>query len=595
MKGIKFLFIIGICVSVNVHAADEIIVTPGRYAQPLREVVPSVIVIDRETIERSQSVAITDLLRWHAGIDIGRTGGIGQQSSAFIRGANSNHTAVLINGIKMNAATTGAAALEMINTSAIERIEIIKGPRSTVYGSEAISGVINIITTNDELDTKVAVHASRGRYSTSNQGIAVSYAGTDTTGDFSFNRLRSDGFPTTTSSSTDHGHDNDTADINVKTKFGMGELAVSYWQAEGNTEYDSFGVDLDHDRKNGVFNAFVNLSFSDHWQSSFSLSRIKDEIRQNQMNFLDNKDFSFTDRYVYEWKNDISLNNALYIFGMSATDEDTESLSFGTSYKEDTDIYSIYLHTKRIQDKHSLFSSTRYTKHEDFDESITWNVEYGHNFSKQAKLFTSIGTGFTAPNSNARFGFGGNPNLREETSRSIEVGASYAFNPTTQLSIRGYENKFSDLIETILIGPGEFIFENRNVAEARARGIELAWQHQTTNWDFNIEAIVQNPKNETDDSPLLRRAKRSFSGSVLYDYRQFFALVNGLVTSTRRDFGDVVLPGYGLVDVSAGINFANATFSIKIENLFDKEYELASGFAAPGQSVFAELRVKLAQ
>ena len=124
----------------------------------------------------------------------------------------------------MNSATTGAAALETINVSVIERIEIIKGPRSTVYGSEALGGVINIITTTDETEDLAAVHFSHGRYSTTQKGIDLKIANDYVLGDFSFNQIDTDGFPAATASDTDHGHDNDTLDLNLKTSFGKTKL-----------------------------------------------------------------------------------------------------------------------------------------------------------------------------------------------------------------------------------------------------------------------------------------------------------------------------------------------------------------------------------
>ena len=576
--------------------SDEVVVIPARQSQPLDEVIPSVIVIDRETIERTPSADVADLLRWYAGVEIGRTGGYGQQTSVFVRGANSNHTAVLINGIKMNSATTGTPALEIINTSVIERIEVIKGPRSTVYGSEALGGVINIITTTDEVKNNAAVHFSRGRYSTTEQGIDIKIANDYVMSDFSFNRFDSDGFPAATKSNTDHGHDNDTFDINIKTTLGKTNWKFGYWQAEGNTEYfDGFSTDLDQDRKNDVLNATFDLSVTGKWFSSLSISKIRDEIRQNQMNFLGNEDFAFTDRIVYDWKNDISIIDNIFSFGISKTEEDAESLSFNTRYKENTDNYSMYANQQFNFGKHSIFGSTRYIDHDDFGDETLWNAEYGYQLSNQSRLFASVGTGFRAPDSNARFGFGGNPDLKEETSRSIELGASYDFNRNTGLSIRAYENKIENLIETIEVIPDSSVFENRNVSEARIQGLELKFQHQSNYWDVNLEGTLKNPLNETDDSPLLRRAKRSLNGSLAYKHDKYFVQLNGLLSSERRDFGDVELSGYGLVDISAGVYFPHATFSVKMGNLLDKDYELASGFNSPGQSVFAELRINFTE
>ncbi len=576
-------------------AMDEVVVTPTRYYQSVEEIVSSVIVINRETIDRTPAADVADLLRWHAGVEIGRTGGIGQQTSVFVRGTNSNHTAILVNGIKMNSATTGAPALELINTSTIERIEVVKGPRSTVYGSEALGSVINIITTTEEIENDAALHFSNGRYSTTEQGFDFKIANDYAIGDFSFSRIDSDGFPTTSESNTDHGHNNDTVDINVKTKLGKMGLGFGYWQAEGNTEYDGFGIDLDQDRKNDVLNTTLELPLTENWNSNLSISKIRDEIRQNQMNFIGDEDYAYTDRVVYDWKNDIKIVDNIFTFGISKTEENAESLSFGTRYKESTDTHSLYINQQLNIGKHDIFASTRYVDHEDFGDETLWNAEYGYQLTKKAKLFASFGTGFRAPDSNARFGFGGNPDLKEETSRSIELGMNYNFNQLNKFSFRAYENKIEDLIETILIDPGTFTFENRNISDARIQGVEFRFQHESNQWSANLEGSLKTPRNESDDSPLLRRAKRTLNGTLVYSHDKYYVQLNGLLSSERRDFGDVNLSGYGLMDLSVGINFPNATFSVKVDNLLDKDYELASGFNTPGQSVFAELRINFTE
>lgn len=591
MKYTFYLLPVLLGFNTSLLAMDEVVVTPARYSQSIEEVVTSVIVINRETIDRTPAADVADLLRWYAGVEIGRTGGIGQQASVFVRGTNSNHAAILINGIKMNSAATGAPALEIINTSAIERIEIVKGPRSTVYGSEALGSVINIITTTEEIENEAVAHYSRGRYSTTEQGFDFKVANDYMIGDISFNSIDSDGFSATSTSNTDHGHDNDTVDVNLNTKLGKVGLKFGYWQANGNTEYDSFGVDLDQDRKNDVLNTALGLPVTENWYSSISISKIRDEIRQNQMNFLSDEDFSFTDRIVYDWKNDLTILDNVFTLGVSKTDENAESLSFGTRYKENTDSYSLYANQKISVGKHSLFGSTRYVDHDDFGDETLWSAEYGFQLSKKTKMFASIGTGFRAPDSNARFGFGGNPDLKKETSRSVEMGVGYDFNPFNSLSIRAYENKIENLIETIEVIPGSFMFENRNVSDARIQGVELSFQHQSNHWNLNIGGSLKNPRNESDDSPLLRRAKRSLNGTLVYNYDKYYLQLNGLLSSERRDFGDVDLSGYGLVGLSAGIKLPNATFSVKVDNLLDKDYELASGFNTSGQSVFAELRI----
>ena len=580
-----------LCMNALSYAVEEVVVTPARYSQSVKEVVPSVIIINREMIRRSPSLDIAGLLRWHAGLEIGRTGGIGQQTSVFIRGTNSNHSTVLINGIKMNSATTGSGALGMINTSVIERIEVVKGPRSTVYGSEAVGGVINIITADSGLGRSADLRVTHGRYATNGQSMNLSYGNDRASADLSFSKLDTGGFPARAESNSDHGHDNETFDVNIRAKAGAGELVFGFWQADGNTEYDSFG-DLDQDRKNNILKAGLTLPVTENWLSTLSISRVKDEVRQNQANFLGDRDYAYTDRVVYDWENSFKLYDNVLVFGVSLAEEGTDSLSFGTSYREDTDIYSVYLNEQFVHDRHSLYTATRYTNHEDFDDAMTWNLEYGYSLADKTKLFASIGTGFRAPDSNARFGFGGNPDLKEETSRSIEAGIRYDMNAFSTMSLRVFENKIDDLIETVAIDPENFIYENRNVETARTRGLELTFSHQSGPWNLSLEGIIQNPRNETQGTRLLRRAKRTLAGSLAYTREKYFVQLNGLATSERRDFGGVSMSGYGLIDISAGYHFPYVTLALKAENLLDKEYELAAGYNQPGQSIFAEFQFK---
>lgn len=589
----KLILLFIFAISLNIHAAEEVVVTPARFNQSTEDIVPSTIIIDRETIERSSSADLADLMRWYAGLDIGRTGGPGQQTSVFVRGTNSNHTAVLINGVKMNSATTGAPALEMIDPENIERIEIIKGPRSTVYGSDAIGAVINVITKISEPEKSASLNISSGRYSTQEKGVALAYGDNAVLGNFSYNQFTTDGFPATTSSNTDHGHDNDTVSFNIDAKIRSSKITFGFWQADGNTEYDGFGSNLDQDRKNKVISSSVILPLSETWQSTLLASLAEDEVNQNQDNFLGDEDFANTKRYVYDWKNKIEYENSILNFGLVKTVEDTESLSFGTGYDESTNEYAAYLQNQFNLEKHFLYASTRYTDNDDFDDSVTWNIEYGYDVTVKTMLFASIGTGFRAPDSNARYGFGGNPDLNEETSRSIEAGANYSLTENTRLSIRAFENKIEDLIETILVDPAAFTFVNQNVEDARIRGFEVSFLHNYKDWYVRFDGISQDPDNETDDSRLLRRAKRTLTSLISYNKEDIFVQISGLLTSDRMDFGNNRLAGYGLLDVSVGYSFPYADLTFKVDNLFDKDYELASGFNTPGQSLFAELRLKV--
>ena len=155
---------------------DEIVVTATRMPIARDRALAPMIVIGRDEIERSLALDLAELLRFHAGLEVARNGGPGQPASLFIRGADSNHTLVLVDGVKINPGTLGGAALQNISADLVERIEIVKGPRSSLYGSEAIGGVVNVIT-REAGGRQLTASAGGGRYGTREAAVSTDFAG----------------------------------------------------------------------------------------------------------------------------------------------------------------------------------------------------------------------------------------------------------------------------------------------------------------------------------------------------------------------------------------------------------------------------------
>ena len=226
---------------------QQLVVTATRSEQALERTLAPILVIDREEIELSEALDVADLLRFHAGLEIARNGGPGQATSVFVRGTDSNQVLVLVDGIKINPGTIGGAPFQNIRPEMIQRIEVVKGPRSSLYGSDAIGGVINIITRTAD-DTQFSAGAGGGRYNSWDASASFSASGKRGGVRAMFSRFDTDGFPTRTNSNIERGYDNDTIQLGADTTLGQLGLSTNVWQSTGTSEYlDFFGAPLSQD------------------------------------------------------------------------------------------------------------------------------------------------------------------------------------------------------------------------------------------------------------------------------------------------------------------------------------------------------------
>lgn len=593
-KKITLISLLYAAIGSALHAADDaaILVTATRTAQIADQTLAPVIVIERDVIERSAAVDVADLLRLHAGLDIGRNGGAGQPASLFLRGAESNHTLVMIDGVKINPGTIGGAALQNIRPDLIERIEVVKGPRSSLYGSDAIGGVINLITRRAAEGARGYFAFGAGRYGTRSHDLGVHFGDGTSRAGIDASAYATDGFATRQDASEARGHDNLSFNLYAGREFGPLDVELRRWQSAGNTEYfDFFLTPLDQDFRNTATSLALKAAPRDAWVSTLRLSQASDEIDQNQ-----GDDFAHTRRNQLDWQNDVQLDaRQLLTAGLMLSREKASSSVFGTGFDEATDVNAVYLQDDIKWGAHHLLLAGRHTDHDSFGGHGTWNVEYGFELSPATRFTAAAGTGFRAPDATDRFGFGGNPDLKPETSRNLEVGARQRIGQRQTVAVNLFDNRIEDLIEFTdpdgFLGPIQGA--NQNVEEARIRGVELSYALNLQPVSLRVEGIVQDPKNETSGEPLPRRAKRSLTTSLVYEQAAYQLGADLILQSERKDsaFSDTYNAGYGLVNLSAQWRVQKDWRLIgKLENAFDKRYELADGFNSAGRAVFIEAR-----
>jgi len=572
---------------------DTIIVTATRTPQTLSETIAPIIVIDRDDIERSQALDAADLLRFHAGIDIGRNGGPGQVTSIFIRGTESNHTLVLVDGVRINPGTIGGAAIQNIHPDLIERIEIVKGPRSVLYGSNAIGGVVNIITRrNKGSGTQSFAHFSSGSYNTKQGSVGLHHNASAWRLGLDLNLLDSDGFPTRQESTLDRGYNNRSINAYAGTTVNSLDIELSHWLSDSNTEYLDFSLSpLDQDQTNSATTLKLGYTGIENFTSTAIVSLVTDDIEQNQSN-----DFVQTNNVIVDWQNDIAIgNNQLFSAGLWLSRENNESLAFGTTFDEDTDIDAFYVQDQLNFGNHRLVLGARHSDHSDFGGELTWSAEYGIQITPRTRISTSAGTAFRAPDATDRFGFGGNPELDPERARNIEIGLQHQINNTQSIRIAAFRNEIKNLINFFdpdgFLGPIEGV--NVNVDKATINGLELGYQGAHGSWGYGIEAIIQDPRNDDTGRVLARRAKRSLTTQINYTVGKVQLGGDLLLTSRRNDSDFSTEENAGYLLVNTGVSYRltpEYTVSTKIENLLDSQYQLANNFNTPGRGLYVEFR-----
>lgn len=570
---------------------DPVVVTATLHDSQLSRTLAPVIVITRADIERAQAFDIAELLRFHAGLDVARNGGPGQVTSVFIRGADSNHTLVLVDGVRINPGTIGGAAFQNLSPELIERIEVVKGPRSSQWGSDAIGGVINIITRRLPGPLAGEARVTSGSEETWSAALAAAHHGERFEGTLALDRFATRGFPAQAAASEDTGHDRLGVNASAAVPLGGGRVAARHWQAEGTTDYHDFsGARVDQDFRNSSTQLDAAAPLGSGFGLRAALTHATDEIRQNQ-----SPDYAITRRSGVELRGDWLAEAASVALGAQAQREEADSLVFGSGFDVRTDIAAAFAQGTADLGRHHAVVAARYTDHEAFGGHVTGDAEYGLDAWPGGRLVASAGTAFRAPDATDRFGFGGNPDLQPEESRNVELGARH-FAGAHMLSLAAFDNRIDQLIEFVCLDAFCFTGESRNVARARIRGVEAGWRWRPGPWTATVEGIVQDPVDETSGERLARRAGKSLTASVSRRLGRFELGADALAQGRREDsaFSSTVNAGYALLNLTAGWQaWRGLSVQLRGENVLDTGYVTAAGFRSPGPGAYLTLRYAL--
>lgn len=594
----------------DVTQVDPVVVTATRTAQTADQTLAPVTVVTRDEIERRQSLTTVDILRGLPGVAMSNSGGPGRQTDLYLRGTNSNQVLFLVDGIKVGSATTGQTAFQNIPVDQIERMEVVRGPRSSLYGSEAAGGVIQIFTRRGGGPLRPFFSTVAGRYGTA--GVAGGLSGGGERGRFSvsgnfdqaegFNACNGSGFPVFAGCGTDEPDKDGYSNTGVSASAGYDfndrvALDLNFLNTESDIEFDGAFAN-ESSNKQQVLGARLGLRPLENWDMTLSAGRSWDY----QDNFKDGAFYTEFDtrRDTLSWQNNIAVGDQhLVTLGVDyQQDSVTSTTDYTVNSRDDTGVFGQY---QGWFGPGSVKASLRYDDNEQFGSYTTGDIALGWEFSQALRLVASYGTAFTAPTFNDLyfpadpFFAGGNPDLQPEQTGSAELGVSGLFsamgNPM-QWSVNIYQTDVDDLIA--LVPP---LFYAENIDRARIRGLEGVLVGQFMDFDIAANLTLLDPRNESDGPEngnlLARRPEQTFRLDLDRAFGRFAA--GGTIFAAGRRFDDAAnresLDGYTLLDLRASYAFSDSlSIQGRLENVFDQDYETVAWYNQSGRAFYLTLR-----
>jgi vitamin B12 transporter len=580
---------------------EPVFVTATRTAQPIIDLLADVTSIGQDEIARSGAQSLAELLQRQPGVEIVQNGGPGATSGVFLRGANTAQTLVLIDGMRVSSSTSGATALEAIPLSEIDHIEILRGPASSLYGADAIGGVIQVFTRSGSRGFGASASAGYGTYETSSLSAAVSGGNDRARFAVSAGARHSDGFnaivnPANFSYDPDRdGYRGASVSANGSVTFAPEqEASAQYFRSRLDNQYD--GGDSFDDR---------TITTLESWQvasrnrlASFWVSRLSaGEGSDDSVSKTGFGDFPFRTRQrQYAWQNDLTLPIGDLTLAYERREERVNGDSGFAVTSRNTDSGTAVYRFR--YDAHALQANLRVDDSSQFGTRTTGALAYGYRISPAWRLTISGGTAFKPPTFNDLYfpGFS-NPDLEPEKSRNVEGGVYWnAASGELRWETRAiaWYNRVRDLI--VFECDANFNCAPQNVADATLKGVTLG---ADANWrDTRVTASLdlQSPTDDATGHLLPRRARSHGVVSVRQQAGPLTLGAEMVASSQRYDDAENTrrMGGYAIFNLIAEWPLSHGvTLFARADNVFDKNYELAADFSTGGARFFGGVRWRL--
>ncbi|GAA3907862.1 TonB-dependent vitamin B12 receptor [Halomonas cibimaris] len=565
-----------------VASLNPVVVTATRAPRTADETLSSVTVLDEATLRRQDPADVTDLLRGQPGVNVSSNGGFGKTTGVSIRGAGNSGTLLMIDGIRLHSATAGGASWQLLDPRMFERAEVVRGPKGSLYGADAMGGVVQLFTPKGDGKPTPSVTLSGGSLDT--RRASASFSGSDgaTRYHVAASRFDTDGIKLREGGEK-KSYDNTSALVRLSQRLGEGaEVGLLALRARGNTEY----IGGEQDFVQQVGGVYGEVALGEHWTSRLTLSESRDEM----------EDFSSfpgefnTQTRVARLDNTLSIGRHQLIVGAEYLEDKVDST---TAYNADSrDNKAVFAQGLLDFAPFTLQPSLRFDDNEAYGDEVTGSLALGYDLDDAHTLRASYATAFRAPTFNDLYYPGANnPDVEAETAKTYELGARGQYG-SWYWDAAIYQSDIDDKIV--------FVTRPENVDKARIRGVELAGGVSMSGWDIQAALAYTDPEDRATGNRLAREVTQSARLDVDRTLGEW-TLGGSLVAEDHRYNGganDKRLGGYGKLDLRTTWRFAPAWFArVNVDNVFDKDYVTAfdsfQGFAYenPGRSVMLSVGI----
>ncbi|HCH75822.1 MAG TPA: TonB-dependent receptor, partial [Pseudomonas sp.] len=568
---------------VQVFAAEQelpsMLITSARQAEPRAQATAANTVFTRADIERLQARSVPELLRRVPGVQVSSPGGV---ASLSLRGTGTAQTLVLVDGQRIASATSGFARLDYLAIDNIERVEVIRGPRSSLYGADAIGGVIQIFTRGGKTGINPEVRLAAGSDQTFQRSLSLAAGTEQTRVHLGASLDERDGFDITRDNrgadQDNDGQRNKALHLKLDHQFDANwKAGLSLNDQRGKNEYDDAndfepGTPQDEFRVSS-YSGYLDGQLTDMWNSRLELGRSFDRNHAVGAGSAWNNTLLETTRHSAAWINRLQLSerHQLSVGG----DWYEDQLDSATIFQEDSRDNSAFFAQHSFQgERFGTELGLRHDDNQQFGSHNSWNAAVSLPVSESQRWILSYGEGFRAPTFSDLYGpplWGPNPDLKPETSKTYELQWRAEFDET-QLEAALYRTDVEDMIAW---------GENRmgNVSQARINGFEASAARELLGWQASLGVSIIDPRDRDSGHTLARRAKRTLSIDLDRTFGTLSAGAGWHVSSARYDTiaNTRELSGYGVFDLRAGWqSHPELRWEAKVNNLFDRDYALAT-------------------
>ena len=575
----------------------ETVVTATRVEQPLSDLVADVSIIDSTTLRKSGAVSVADVLSRVPGVQISSNGGPGANAGVFVRGGENRFTAVYIDGVRVDSQSVGGMQWEQIPLSQIDRIEVLRGPAAAVYGSDAVSGVIQLFTKKGEGKPAPYVGVGFG-----NQGTRTAEAGVSgSAGAFDYSlgvsHERSDGFnarPISTVNPDDDGYKRTSGNARVGWNFAPGQrLQASFLASNLNSQYDDTVSRTNDDRNHNQLRTAA-LSWDAKWSDRYSTLV---QVNESNAKYSSEPNFYMTETTVrsYLFQNEYRVGVHRFTAALERREDELHNpaTAFAPDLKRDRSQNALALGYGLIAGAHTLQANLRRDDDSEFGGKSTGSLSYGYAINSEWRVTAAGGTSFRAPTLYQRFSEYGDASLQPETGRNIEIGTRWT-RGSSSAGVVAYRNRVKNLIVYGAAGTCPSPWGcYQAVGRAEYEGVTLSAAHKLGPVSLNGSVDFQNPHDLDTGRQLARRSKRYAKLSADTDIAGWTVGAEMNAASRRYDSssGNNMLGGYTVFNLYTSTNIGrDFTLLARVNNIADKDYQLARNYATPGRTLYVGLK-----